>query len=52
MDKSIKQMKSSGMKSTGMRKGMLTGMKKGRYRGMEDQMCPDCKKRPCECKNC
>ena len=52
MDKSIKQMKSSGMKSNGMRKGMLTGMKKGRYRGMEDQICPDGKKRPCECKNC
>jgi hypothetical protein len=47
--KEIKQLKSSGLNKSGMRKGMLTGMKKGRYRGMEDEVCPHCKKRPCEC---
>jgi len=50
--KAIKQLKADGMNKGGMRKGMLTGMKKGRNRGMEPQMCPTCKKRPCECKNC
>jgi len=50
--KSIKQLKDSGMNKNGMRKGMLTGMKKGRYRGMEDEVCSHCKKRPCECEKC